>query len=211
MNHPSEKQKLSSTCETEDRLIQLHIAEFAALTNRNSFLTYIAFTFWPALIVYLTLISNATRLDNAKLMAAFGAFGSFLLAGAWYHCIWEGYNNICYVETVLKPVVRNLVRQEPERVKEVWGYEPWQDPFKGPQWLRTVGDVWPLFLVIAIAIFFFMGNSPKMCAADWRIWALWTANLILSIMIINLAWQTFSVRRSFELGMEAAKRHPIKA
>jgi hypothetical protein len=110
-----------------DRLIELHIAELAALTTRNTYLTSIAFTFWPGLIVYLTLISviaSSAKQENLSLIAGLAALGSGVLAFGWYHCIWEGFQNIRYVETVLKPTVRELLQEKPERLCKVWNYEP---------------------------------------------------------------------------------------
>lgn len=70
----------------QELLIHLHGAEYAALTTRNTYYMSVSFTFWPALILFLTLLRNEW---GASLTASIAAIGSELivaLAGifAWW-------------------------------------------------------------------------------------------------------------------------------
>jgi hypothetical protein len=177
-----------------DRLIDLHIAEFAALTTRNTYLTNIAFTFFPGLIFYLTLVSIVGKGQSAGLMAGLAAFGSGVLALGWHHCIWEGYQNIRYAETILKPAVRELVQAKPERLRKVWNFEPWQDRFKGTETFRVLGDFWVLLIVLTLSIVLFW----KYPSGDDFEKFVWVLSTVVLVVLLGMAWQVHSARRHFE-------------
>ena len=168
-----------------DHLINLHIAEYSALTNRNTYYISISFTVWPSLVLYLSLIGLIVRQWNVGLMAGLAVVGSELLAIGWYYCLWENYKNACYLEAKLRQEVASLLRSgspETPDLPAFWDYERSNDLEKGPSWVRFIGDWWAAIFVLGIGITLFISyrNSPGASISLWMLAAFFALALFVA-------------------------------
>jgi hypothetical protein len=176
-------------------LVQVHIAEYAAITNRNTYYMNVSFAFWPALIVYLTLIQYLNSLKpgwSLSLTVSLAAIGSELITWGWYFCVVEQYKNVRYIETTLKPMLRQLLG-----TKEFWGYETERHSPTDIQWQRVIGDVWACVLVLLPAGCFSWKWSPT----NRLEWAAFIFSLFTGAGLLWLTAETWKERRKFEKGL----------
>jgi len=186
-------------------LIDLHIAEYSAITTRNTYYGTIAFGLWPALVIFLTLISSSALL-NAQfrgLLVGVAAVGSELICIGWYFCVWEQFKNVNYLEAELKPRITSILRQGqgdegPQPV--FWTYELWQMPRKGPQISRLIGDWWAGALVLGTSggLFLFGHVAPGSSRT------IWIVALVLALALLLAAFSQMMERLKFEGAMKRA-------
>lgn len=99
-------------------LIQLHIAEYQALTTRNTYWMTMQFALFPMLLLFMALVAQLwNSLDHAVLLWG-SALVAQLIVVVWYQAGWEQYNNVRYMERELRPSITNLLREN-----EFWKYE----------------------------------------------------------------------------------------
>jgi len=117
--------------------ISLHVAEFEVLMTRNTYWTTIQFSVAPAIAIYLTLLITAW--ESIKIVnpaAEVGIYqkhflwlallGAELFVLAGYNCVYEIYNNVRYVETLLRPEIDQLVASP-----RYWQYEKFLEKQRG--------------------------------------------------------------------------------
>jgi hypothetical protein len=137
-----------------ESLIQLHVAEYQALTTRNTYWITIQFSVWLLILTYVTLIS-AIWLAKPNLPAMYTPFiiwGSGILIqialAGWYYAGHETYRNLCYVERDLRSMV-----QEAVGTSQFWQYEPFlaaRRP-RSPMWSES-GPALGLIAALVIAV-----------------------------------------------------------
>lgn len=79
--------------------IYIHIAEYSAITTRNTYYGTTSYALWAALVIFLTLMSitATTNSQYAGLLAGVAAIGSELICIGWYFCVWEQFKNLYYI------------------------------------------------------------------------------------------------------------------
>jgi hypothetical protein len=190
-------------------LIDLHIAEFSAITTRNTYYGAIAFGLWPALVIFLTLISGPA-LSIAQFrgfLLGVAAIGSELICIGWYFCVWEQFKNVTYLEAQLKPRIASILRQDQENEGPqpmFWAYEVWQMPRKGPQISRLIGDWWPGALVLwtSVELFLYGHGAPGSSRT------IWVVALVLALALLLAAFVQMMERFKFEGAMKRAAGRP---
>ena len=106
--------------ETEKALLQLHIAEYQALTNRNTYYIYIGTTIWSILLLFFAVlvpIIQQTKGWSPYLLWLSCAVGQFSLF-MWIDNTVNQYENIGYIEQHLRREVRRLLNSD-----RFWLYE----------------------------------------------------------------------------------------
>ncbi len=187
------------------QLIHLHIAEYTAITNRNTYYMSVAFAFWPALIVYLTLIAYLILLKpglSKSLSVSLTAIGSHLIVCGWYFCMVEQYKNVRYIETKLKPRLSQLLQ-----TSEFWWYELERHSFTDIQWPRVIGDIWACALVLLPACVLLL-KYPPMNRAEWLCCVL---SISTGMAVLSLTIQTVIERRKFERGLRETQAEAARA
>lgn len=122
-------------------LLHCHVAEYAALTMRNTYWLTLQFAVWSIVLIYVT----AAVFLWGKVDQAFLLWGSAAIVQVavlhWFHCGQEMYINVRYLESTLRPKVRELVGAQ-----DVWGYEEFLARHRGPA--PKVFETWPVALCV---------------------------------------------------------------
>jgi hypothetical protein len=101
-----------------EKIVEVHIAEYQAITSRSSSLIIIASSIWPMLIVLLSVIAYAwTPQRSPYLVWSICAIGEFSLF-YWAENSWQQMNNIRYIEKFLRPKLEVALSTQ-----RFWHYE----------------------------------------------------------------------------------------
>lgn len=151
-------------------LVQLHLAEYQALTTRNTYWITLQYGVWPILLLVLTLVAQVRTSFNPELLV-WGA--ALIIQGgvlAYYASLYEIYNNIRYIETALRPLVEALVSS-----RRFWGYEPYVSRHRAlsPSWWEN----WPAALAGATVVFGLWGRAGSWHTGD-------TCGLVLNVALV---------------------------
>jgi hypothetical protein len=103
----------------DEKEIDLHIAEYNALTTRSTYFINIQFVLLTALIAWIIVIGNIWNTKLEYLLNWALLIGAQLLGIINAIMIWESYCIISYIENDLKPKICNIIKN-----KTLWGYEP---------------------------------------------------------------------------------------
>lgn len=176
--------KISPEC--AQLLIQLHVAEYQALTNRCTYWISLQFAAVSVLLVYLGLVATVwNSLNHAFLIWGSAVVGQ-IVAIVWLQLLSEQYRVIRYLETVLRPMVNPLINE----ASSFWGYEPHLAEDRGthPVWWEYSMTV-PMLFIIVILIWL----RRPFSSGDYF-------GLLLNIILFGfLVWQNVSsvnIRRS---------------
>lgn len=176
-------------------LLQLHIAEYNALTTRGTYRIYLQSMLWPLLAIALALVVQVAQGAQAgqgpkpfsPQMLAWGtAFVVQIIVFNFYAFLIELYRDILYVERELRPLVERIVGESP-----FWKYEWW---LKGQ---RGGGAMWWEYATIGVSA------AALVLAGGLRLpWSLGdyigvTVNLVVILGTARLAWQSASLRKRF--------------
>ncbi len=117
-------QAARTTPDVLEPLLQLHIAEYTALTTRNNNWVAIQVGIWTLIILYITAAVAAwtyfaqLKLDYSSYIVWGSGIVIQLAMAVLYFTVGEIYINVYYIQSKLRPILRNLVAGEP-----FWGYE----------------------------------------------------------------------------------------
>jgi len=100
-------------------LIQLHVAEYNALTNRCTYRILIQFSVWGVILVYVPLVSSAWNRGHHDLLLWFSALVMQGALAIWQENLIEIYRSIAYVENVQRPLIQEFLPDQ-----RFWCYEP---------------------------------------------------------------------------------------
>jgi hypothetical protein len=134
-----------------DSLVQLHVAEYNALTTRCTYRIYFQFSIWGILLIYLPLIGLAWNggMDHAFILwvSALVAQGAVL---AWQENLIEIYRSIEYIEQVQRPLLTDLLPG-----KQFWEYERYlaKDRPNRAVWWEYLFPLLALVAVVGVAVF----------------------------------------------------------
>lgn len=98
----------------------LHVAEYESLMTRNSYLMTLQFALWPILFVILGFTFQVWSLNKiSERWVVLGCETALLIVAInWADVLWELYNNVSYIEHVLRPRLGTEAT-----AAGVWGYE----------------------------------------------------------------------------------------
>jgi hypothetical protein len=103
--------------------MQAHLAEYAALTTRNTYWITLQFTLWPTAIIFLALVAQMWQSSTAGGARHFllwaGMAGLQVIGLVWYLAAREQYGNVVFLEAVLRPRVVAALGAS----GDVWLYE----------------------------------------------------------------------------------------
>lgn len=180
--------------EEEKLLVQAHIADYQVITARISRFMGIQFVPWPALFAFLVLLAtahtlfDAHRVDWGPAFLAWGAAGAIQIAVlVYYFALFEVYNHVRYVETILKPRLIRLVGTD-----EVWSYEGFLKR-TGKANSPLLGDIGPavpaISSVVVAGIFRIPGSGWDYIGS--------ALNTALLLIVIASAIRVVNSRRAF--------------
>jgi hypothetical protein len=149
MEQKTESEGAASPAES---LLNLHIAEYQALTNRNTYLVTLQFSLWPVLLLFLTLVAQLWGLFDHRLLGWSTNFAIQLIGWAWLQLIWEQLNNIRYLEERLRPRIEYA---HPNAA--FWEYESFlahdrRGVFLGDYWLTLIAAIGLVALPLTILL-----------------------------------------------------------
>jgi hypothetical protein len=125
--------------------LDLQIAEYEALMNRNTYLVTLQFSLWPILLVFLTLVAQIWNLlpplpltkhfdEPHRLLIWATIFALQLIGAAWIQLVWEQLSNISYIERYIRGYIAQGIHEW-----RFWQYETHLAQGRG---LRFIGDYW---------------------------------------------------------------------
>jgi hypothetical protein len=177
-------------------LIELHIAEYQALTTRCSYWITLQYA---ALTVILIFLSVAAALWSSPIDRRLFFWGSALFLQTigffWMQTQGEQYTAILYVEHVLRPTV-NVLTKSPHS----WCYEPFLASIRKPRRLDPVvsPEFWELPIAILATVMilailargmFYNGNNLLSGIGGWM-------GFILNMLFLVFQWmKTVEVRK----------------
>jgi hypothetical protein len=140
-------------------LIQLHAAEYQALTARATYFITIMAGIWPLMILYLAVVAQVVKSSNASfseslkvilstptfVRAAFvwgNLFVLQLMLLIYSQFLLEQYGIVLYLETGIRPLLRRLVGDA-----QFWRYEEFQK-----QLSRKISTYWEPTCPVAVGI-----------------------------------------------------------
>ena len=106
----------------ENSLLQLHLAEYQALTTRASYWIVLQVSLVPAVPVYLALAAQVWQAGViVKGVVVWATLAGLQLIGiVWSQLMLEEYAAVRYIEFYLRPLIKNVVGSD-----LFWGYEPY--------------------------------------------------------------------------------------
>lgn len=108
--------------DNEASLIQLHIAEYQALTTRASYWIVLQVSLLPIIPVYLALAAQVWQSGViVKEVVIWATLAGLQTVGiVWTHTVLEQYALVRYIECYLRPLTKKVVHTD-----TFWGYEPY--------------------------------------------------------------------------------------
>ena len=192
MDSDADDRRLDVSADAE-KLLQLHIAEYQALTNRNTYHIAIQYSLWPVIFLLTTLVAQLWTSGSDKIAQSTLLWGGLLIAQVigivFLDSLREEFNNVYCIEHELKPKIRHLHLLPP--ATHFWDYERFLDRQrgKGPMWAELVFPFLSLILIAGS-----VAMAPPTTA--WMFAGL-AANLLLSACLLARALAAMRIRTSF--------------
>lgn len=174
--------------------LDVHLAEYNALTMRNTYWITLQYVVYGIAGAYLGCAAEAAANNNIPLVPLMWVSGLVLQVLAWglLQIQYEIFNNVEYLERRLKPAVKKLIGS-----REVWGYEPFladqrAQPFARFEWKYSL---LVLFLFVFVCIVGFI--AWNVWRGHWTRWdTMWAcANMYVGVIVFKRARQNAGVRR----------------
>lgn len=132
--------------EEKGRLIQLHIAEYSALTNRITYWVYLQYAIYSIAAVLFgcaatVWASTTSRIDLEWMIL----FGLLFIGWALFHCTYEMFTTVEYIEMKLIPWIRS---RSLVSTNDFWGFEAHVNAFRSHGSKRLE---WQFGLLVACA------------------------------------------------------------
>jgi hypothetical protein len=145
----SKEQSGMAAVECKD-LVELHLYEYQALTNRITYLVTMLYALWPLVFGALAFVASLWGNHRHAVVEWTGLLLGEILALAFYFTSCEISTHVCYLETELKPRLAKITADS-----AFWRWEPWLATFRGGQHVRGGGlqwwELWP-FICTAIGV-----------------------------------------------------------
>jgi hypothetical protein len=161
----------------EASVVQLHIAEYQALTTRGSYWLVLQISLLPVVPIYLGLAAQVLQsgLLVKEVVVWVTVAGLELIGIVWAQIMLEHYTAVKYIEFYLRPMVENLVDS-----KMFWGYEPHLVKHR-PISQRFADASIPLLGLIVFGI------TLTIRFRDFSRWDI--GGVILNLMLLWLLWK----------------------
>ncbi|MGA9997667.1 MAG: hypothetical protein WBP93_19790 [Pyrinomonadaceae bacterium] len=174
----------------EASLVQLHIAEYQALTTRASYWIVLQFGLLPVVPIYLTLAAQVWESGAiVKEAVIWGTVAGLQLLGlVWTQTLIEMYAAVSYIELYLRPLVKSIV--DTDRV--FWGYELYL--IKNRPAPALWGDLGIPSLILIVLVTTFLIRLRVI--SRWDICGV-IVNLILLSLISLSVWKMRKMRREW--------------
>jgi hypothetical protein len=136
----------------DEALLQIHLAEYQALTNRCSYWITVQVALLPLFLIVIGIAAQMWQAaQNRALLLWCGMIIIQLLVMSYIHIAAEIYNAVCYVECELRPAMQKVLRASPK----FWRYEAFlaKRRRKGPIWEEYIlpcCDVGAIGLIISL-------------------------------------------------------------
>jgi hypothetical protein len=188
------KQNPQASSDGSELLLEVHLHEYEALTNRATYYIAMSTAIWPLIFIYLGLLGTAWQhlspADSAKfgfpLIAWGGSLGIQIALAFWTFLVCEQYKTVLYLERDLRPLVQPLLS-----TPDFWLYERRK---RQPRWFELLTEFWIVVLILTVVVlraFVF----PGFTALDWIGLAL---NVFVLSVLIWMAVAAAQIRHGWE-------------
>src|SRR5208282_5722960 len=98
--------------EPNPQLLNIHLSEYQALTNKATYFIVISAGLWPVIGLYLTVVATLWSHFAGN---PYGLSGVIWLSAVvvqvtlfvWTNLLWDQYTIVLYIETRLRPLIRD--------------------------------------------------------------------------------------------------------
>ena len=190
--HESEQLEPRGSRDVNGPLLQLHIAEYTALTTRNNNWVTIQIGIWSVMTLYITAAIGAwayfsqLKLDYGIYIVWGSGIVLQLIVLVLYLTLGEIYINVYYIEEKLRPLLSDLVDGKP-----FWGYEA----FLAKDSKRELMD-WASTSVVLAALL--VTALIRHAFTIEREFVGLLVNVPLSALLVRRTWKTAKLRRRFQ-------------
>jgi hypothetical protein len=135
-------------------LLQLHIAEYNAITMRSTYMITLQYSLLPVFLIYVPVVFEFRRRMKDRIrreLTLWGGYAGILIFGhVWAENLWQQYNNIRYIETELRNDIEPLTSGS-----RFWCYEPFLAGQRGSGilWWEWVVPILSLVVFILIVVY----------------------------------------------------------
>jgi len=188
---PESTHDTSSDNLSPEHQLDVHLAEYSALTNRCTYWLAFQVPIWTALIAFLGLIPLLWPYWDHFRLASLVGIGSQLLVLIWFQTIEEQYRAISYIQCQLRPKVDPLIG-----TPDFWKYEAFSAGRRDPlnwwgEWVFPAVTLSGLFL-LAIPVL----RQPEDLLRDHVFVLLLVFNLVLVTIQFLKTWTRVCLRQS---------------
>ena len=182
-----EKPSEGDTLQAEhNSMLQLHLAEYQALTTRNTYWITLQFALWPILLIYFALVAQVWNSMARGLLVWGSGLVTQTVVLTLYWTGFEQYNNIRYIERELRPLVNKLVGN-----RQFWRYERYLKPQRTSWYM--LGECAPSLLTFIGLVVVARLRIPWL-RSDYY-WALCNASLYVVVAVTTV--HLIRTRRDF--------------
>jgi hypothetical protein len=157
--------------------LQVHLAEYNALTMRNTYWITLQYACWPILLLFWSCaVPLWDKVPQTLFVWICGGVTQAVVA-SWCEAGHEIYSNATYIEHKLRPKIQLLLG-----VDQFWGYEPFLKVQRGnaPLWY----EYWPMLALAALLALLIFYKRPW-CPGDWLGLALYST--VLAVVVQRTA------------------------
>jgi len=173
---------------SHEQLLQVHLAEYQALTNRCSYWTTVQVALLPLFLILIGIVAQLWNMSqNRNLLVWGGMIILQLLIVTYLHIGIEIYQAVCYMECELRPLVRATLCTH----ELFWRYERFlvQRRGKGPIWEEYILPLCDFAAMILTTLLFLPDSKSGYAALG--------VNLLLMTLILTDTWRFVDIRRRF--------------
>jgi hypothetical protein len=177
-----------STHADKTDLLQLHVSEYQAIVARNSVWQSMQAGFVPLLLVFYALIAQLWSTVDHAVLAWLSLLVFELVSFVFGQTTLEVYDNVRYVETVLRPALKNLLGTD-----AFWMYERWVRPrrLKFAFWYEAL----PTILTLPALGVTSAWRYGERALGDWLAFA---TCIVLYLLLVLLNIRMVRTRREFQ-------------
>src|ERR1035437_1582577 len=175
--------------EDDKKVIDLHIAEYNALTTRATYFTNIQSILLTVFIAWVVVMGNLWDLKSENIVSWGLILGAQLIAFINANFTDGYYTIVAYIENDLKPKIRELIKKD-----DFWGYEPYLVKKRSKKY-KNKAMVGFEFSVVTLSLFVIIINAAyRFPNKDQWDWIGCILNFTLLIFIFLKTYNTVKVR-----------------
>lgn len=183
-----------------ETLVNLHIAEYQALTTRCTYWITLQYALWPILLGMLALLANVRPFVGTQIVEWGAVVITQIVIVSFYAAMAETYNNVKYMEYELRPLVQNAVN-----TSQFWLYESWlakRRPLNPAWWEWT-----PASLCIVALSFTACIRWPWNVGDSLGL----VVNLVLTALAVSIAHRSIQIRKAISVRSEHCAQQGVQA